>query len=68
MFSNYLSSIEGVEIIAISVLIFFFTIFIGLIYWVVKLDKSFIEVMEYLPLENNNHLEIKSESENAKSE
>lgn len=53
MFSNYLSSIEGIEIYPIISLIIFFTFFIGLCYWVIRVDKTYITKMENLPLEQN---------------
>ncbi|MBU1095717.1 MAG: CcoQ/FixQ family Cbb3-type cytochrome c oxidase assembly chaperone [Ignavibacteriae bacterium HGW-Ignavibacteriae-2] len=54
MFSNNLSSIEGVSVYAIISLIIFVTFFIGITIWVIKADKNYLNHMENLPLENDN--------------
>ena len=51
MFKYYFEQIQGIEIWPIISLTIFFTFFIGLIWWVVKVDKSYIKEMKQLPLE-----------------
>lgn len=66
MFSNYLSSIDGVSIFPIISLVLFFTFFTGVIVKVLRTKKSYIEEVERIPLtENeifNNNAEIKNEN------
>lgn len=64
MFSNYLSTIEGVSIYPIVALILFFGFFVGAILWVSRIDKDYIAVMENLPLENNDKLVNKTGFDN----
>ncbi|MBU1099274.1 MAG: hypothetical protein KKA84_02635 [Bacteroidetes bacterium] len=64
MFSNYLSTIDGVSIYPIVGLILFFTFFVGAILWVLRIDKEYITVMENLPLDNNDKLVNKSGFDN----
>jgi len=52
MFKYYFDRVENVEIWPIISLIIFFTFFIGLIIWLIKMDKSYINKMKNLPLEN----------------
>ncbi len=66
MFSNYLSTIDGVSIFPIISLLLFFGIFVGIIIWVIKLNKNYISKMENLPLENELELIKTSESKNEK--
>lgn len=53
MYKDILNSIKGVEIYPIITLIIFFIVFIALIIWVFKLDKSKVEEMSLLPLEDS---------------
>lgn len=53
MFSNYLSSIEGVSVFPIISLLVFFFVFVSLVVWVFKADKSYIDKMKNLPLDEN---------------
>ena len=52
MFSNYLSSIDGVSIYPIVSLLLFFAIFMSVVIWVFKMKKSYLDKMGNLPLEN----------------
>jgi len=59
MFENYLSSIEGVGIFPIISLLIFFTFFIALAIWAIRVDKNYLKKMQELPFEttkpqNNN--------------
>ncbi len=53
MFKDILESVNGIEIYAIAGLILFFAMFITIIIWMYRADKSYIEKMKMLPLENN---------------
>ena len=64
MFSNYLSSIDGIEIYPVISLLIFFTIFCGLIIWTIKADKNYLNKMRYLPLDNHEEIKINTEIEN----
>lgn len=64
MFSNYLSSIKGVSIFPIISLIIFFGLFVGMIVWVIRLDRNYLKTMGHLPLESNEQQNKNSEIEN----
>ena len=68
MISKYLSSIDGVEIFPIIVLLLFFSIFMGLIIWIIRIDKKYVTKMENMPLDSNGLFKTKLESENAKNQ
>ncbi|MBK7440200.1 MAG: CcoQ/FixQ family Cbb3-type cytochrome c oxidase assembly chaperone [Bacteroidetes bacterium] len=53
-FMHYLSDIDGVSIYPIISLFIFFVFFIGLFYWVQKMDKSSIDEIRNIPLDNSN--------------
>lgn len=50
---HYLESIDGVAIFPIIGLIIFFTFFLGLLYYVYRLDKGFVDDMANSPLGND---------------
>ena len=52
MYKEILQSIEGIEIFPIISLFIFIAFSIGVVIWIVKLDKSYIKEMESLPLES----------------
>jgi cytochrome c oxidase cbb3-type subunit 3 len=64
MHKDILNSIYGVEIFPIIALIIFFIVFISIIIWVMKLDKSRIEKMSLLPLEDGSFEKIDGDIEN----
>ena len=66
MFSQNLSSIEGVSIFPIITLVLFFLIFSGVLVWVFKRDKSYIETLSNIPLQDNSLVELNEESKNEK--
>ncbi len=66
MFSQNLSSIDGVSIFPIISLIMFFLIFSGVLFWVLKKDKSYMEDLASMPLQENNDIELNEESKNEK--
>ncbi len=47
-----METISGIEIFPVISLIIFFTFFVGLLFWVVKTKKSYINHVENLPLED----------------
>lgn len=53
MFKEILNSISGIEIWPIIALLLFMGVFIGIVVWVIRLDKRFIRKMEELPLEKD---------------
>ena len=66
MFSQNLSSIDGVSIFPIISLVLFFVIFSGVLYWVLKKDKSYMENLASMPLQDNKEIEFNEESKNEK--
>lgn len=51
---HYLSDIDGVSIYPIISLFIFLVFFVGLFYWVYKMDKKSIDEIKNIPLDNNN--------------
>ncbi len=66
MFSQNLSSIDGVSIFPIISLVLFFVIFSSVLYWVLKQDKSDMEKLASIPLQDNNEIKLNEESKNEK--
>lgn len=52
MFKHYFEGIENIEVGPVISLILFFVFFIGLLYWVIKADKGFINKMKEMPLDD----------------
>lgn len=48
---HHLETISGIEIYPLISLCIFFVFFIGLVVYVVKMNKKYVEAMESLPLE-----------------
>ncbi|MCY7363482.1 MAG: CcoQ/FixQ family Cbb3-type cytochrome c oxidase assembly chaperone [Ignavibacteria bacterium] len=53
MFEQYLKMTDGVEIYTLFSLLVFFVFFTFILVWFVKADKSYLEKMEKLPLNQN---------------
>lgn len=51
MIRNVLNGIQGVDIYPIISLLIFVPFFVGLIWWVIKVDKEKINLLKNLPLE-----------------
>lgn len=51
MFSNSLSSIEGISIFPIISLLIFLSAFIFMIVWIFRVDTAYVKQMENLPLD-----------------
>ena len=66
MFSQILSSIDGVSIFPIIGLVLFFVMFSGILFWVLKKDKSYMDKLASIPLQDNNEIEFNDESKNEK--
>ena len=54
MFKEVLQSIEGVEFYTIVSMMIFILFFVGMIIWLLKVDKKYIKTMSELPLEEDN--------------
>jgi len=63
MFGELLKS-SGAGGLQIAVMIFFLLIFIGVLVWMVRMKKPFIEKMEKLPLDESNSFSSNGESKN----
>ena len=55
MFKEVLQSIEGIEFYTIVSMLILILFFIGMILWLVKVDKKYIKHMSELPLNENNN-------------
>ena len=53
MFKHYFEGIPYIEVGPIIALIIFFLFFIGLLYYVFTADKSYIDEMKDLPLDDD---------------
>ena len=53
MFKEYFERIENVEVWPVISLIIFFVFFIGLIVWLIRIDRGYIDKMKNLPLEKS---------------
>ena len=60
MFKYYFEQIHNVEVWPIISLSIFMLFFLGLLLWVFKVDKSYIDKMEKLPLDDKNDTIIKA--------
>lgn len=53
MFKHYFEGAENIAVGPIISLVIFFVFFLGLLYWVIKVDKGFINKMKDLPLDDD---------------
>ncbi len=51
MFRDLVSLVPGHQIIAIACMFFFFLVFLGIVFWAIVADRSYINYMKQLPLE-----------------
>jgi len=51
---QFLDHVTGMEGYLITGLVIFFTFFVGLLYWVFKADKGYVEKMKNMPFDENN--------------
>ena len=52
MFKHYFEGAENIVVGPVISLILFFVFFLGLLYWVFKVDKGFIKKMKDMPLDD----------------
>lgn len=52
MYKSVLQSIEGVAIYPIFTLLLFFSFFVAMVVWVVRMDKKKINLLSHLPFED----------------
>ena len=64
MFSNYIKDIEGVGIYPIISLLVFFIFFVGMLIWMLRIDKNYVKKMEQLPLDSQNNMNNNIAGEN----
>jgi cytochrome c oxidase cbb3-type subunit 4 len=50
---NHLTSIDGIEIYPVVSLVIFFTFFVGLGIYILRADRSKIEEIKQIPLDDN---------------
>ena len=55
MYKDVLQSVEGIEFYTIVSMIIFILFFIGMIIWLFKVDKKYIQQMSKLPLQNDDN-------------
>jgi len=67
MIKEILQSIKDVEIYPIISLIVFFLLFIGIVVWLIKMDKEKVNRMKNLPLNNDNNQNLISGEINEKN-
>jgi len=48
-----METIDGIALFPIISFVIFFSFFIGLLYWVLKTDKSYVNHLENLPFEED---------------
>lgn len=53
MYKDVLSRIEGVDLFPLISLVIFFTFFVLLIAWVIRLNRGYIDTMANMPLEDD---------------
>jgi cell division septal protein FtsQ len=53
---NHLESIDGVEIYPIIALLIFFTVFVSMFFYVVKIPKKNIKELSNMPLEGDENI------------
>ncbi|MEN8191821.1 MAG: cbb3-type cytochrome c oxidase subunit 3 [Bacteroidota bacterium] len=66
MFSKYLTAIENVSVFPIIGLLVFFPIFVGIVFWVIKKDKPYMEKLANIPFQENDQVTINEENKNEK--
>jgi len=62
MYKNVLQNIDNIEIWPVLSLIIFFVFFLGILIYVLKVDKNYIKMMKELPM--NDGTDEKSTSQN----
>jgi hypothetical protein len=52
MFKYLFEALPGIEIFATIALFLFIGLFIGILIWVIRIDKDYLKKMRHLPLES----------------
>jgi len=58
MYKELLQSIEGIEIFPLISLFIFLALSVGVVIWIVKLDKGYVKEMKALPLDGDENTEL----------
>jgi len=53
MFKDIFESMSGISIFGLISMIFFFLVFLGVIYWTIRVDKKYLKKMENMPLDSS---------------
>jgi len=56
MIRELLEHIPGISSYPVISMIIFILLFVGIVYWAVKVNKSYIKKMEELPLDSSNSI------------
>lgn len=59
---GYAASIEGIDVYPMISLMIFFLFFVGVLYYVKKMDKGFVSDMNSLPLESGDAVATNTQS------
>jgi len=62
MKKNILSSMENIEIYPIISLLIFVVFFIGIFWWVIKVDRKYIDHMKEMPLNDEPQKDMSNEN------
>jgi cbb3-type cytochrome oxidase subunit 3 len=62
MKKNILSSMENIEIYPIISLLIFVIFFIGMFWWVIKVDRKYIDHMKEMPLNDEPQKDMSNEN------
>lgn len=52
MFGEIISSISGITIFPMIITVIFFLVFVGIVIWAFRVNKSYIKKMSELPLDS----------------
>lgn len=53
MFKDLFGSMSGIEIYGIIAMFFFLLVFLGVIYWSIRVDKNYLLKMKNMPLDSS---------------
>lgn len=56
MYKSVLQSIEGIAIYPIFTLLLFFSFFVAMVVWVIRMDKKKINLLSHLPFEDEKNV------------
>lgn len=61
MYKTIMENISNVGVFPIISLLIFFAVFLGMLWWVSKMDRRYTDRMGHLPLESGTHVNIDGE-------